>query len=214
MEWGIAVIGIIFVLAGYVVIQGTRAAMAWRKAAGAGDVDVIRRIVEQGIAGLRSGRRPKEAPPDVWRGLQSMEIVEVGPDLVWVSCQAESEYRLVDGNWIEVKDPLEEGMAITVRALDVILYDLPNYRPERVQVDVYTSFRGQDGANRRYCILSTKANRDEARHVDWDESAAADIIEELGGRYRLSPSGQPMPLDVPRNPRTSGGNGHVAPIGS
>ena len=43
MVWGVIVIAIIFLVVGYVVIQGTRAAMAYRRqAAAAGDVEVIR----------------------------------------------------------------------------------------------------------------------------------------------------------------------------
>ena len=91
MVWGVIVIGIIFVLVGYVVIQGTRAASAWRKAATAGDIGVIQKILEEAIGGWRSSRRPKEVPPEIWRGIQSMELVEVGPDSVRVSCSAESE---------------------------------------------------------------------------------------------------------------------------
>ncbi len=65
MVWGVIVIGIVFVLVGYVVIQGTRAASAWRKAATAGDVGVIQKILEDAIGGWRSSRRPKEVPPEI-----------------------------------------------------------------------------------------------------------------------------------------------------
>lgn len=196
MEWAVLGIGIFFLLLAYIVIQGTRAAMAWRKAAAAGDLDVIRRIVEDAISAWRSMRRPKEAPPDVWRGVQSLEVVDVGPDWARLSCQAESEYRLLAGRWVETANPLQEGLAITAKATDMLLYELPHVSLKRVQIDVYTTFRTAGGATRRECILSTSASREAARQVDWENWTAAQIVEALGGRYRLGDSGQPLPIDL------------------
>ncbi len=216
MQWAVLGIGIVFLLLAYIVIQGTRAAMAWRKAAAAGDVEVIRRILEDAISAWGSMRRPKDVAPDVWRGIQSMEVVDVGPNSVRVSCQAESEYRLLDGRWIEMANPLQEGIAITARAADMLLYELPHFKPQRVQIDTYTTFREPDGASRRQCILSTPASRDAARGVDWESWTAAEIVEALGGRYRLAGSGLPLPIDPeqPRAPRRRARNGSKARAGT
>jgi len=149
VEWAVLGLTILFAIMTYIVVQGTRAAMAWRKAAAAGDVKVIRDIVEDALTGWRSIKRPKEVPPDVWRGIQSMQLVEVGPEFVRVSCQAEGDYKLVNGRWFEQASPLHEGMAITARALDMLLYELPHFKAGRVQIDVYTTFREAGGAPRR-----------------------------------------------------------------
>ena len=210
--WGVIVIGIIFVLVGYVVIQGTRAASAWRKAATAGDIGVIQKILEEAIGGWRSSRRPKEVPPEIWRGIQSMELVEVGPDSVRVSCSAESEYRLEEGRWVETVNPLQGGMAITVRAADMIFYELPYFRPDLVQIDIYTTFREPAGATQRQCILSTPATREAARQVEWDEWTATEIVEAFGGRYLLGESDQPLPIE-PKGIVAPSGNGDKAALG-
>jgi hypothetical protein len=207
----VIIIVIVLVIVGYIVIQGTRAARAWRKAASAGDVDVIKRIVGEAIDSWRSVRRPKEVPPDVWRGIQSMDLVEVGPDSVRVSCQAESEYRLLDDRWVETSNPLQEGMAITARAADMIFYELPYFRPQLVQIDVYTTFRGPDGSAKRQCILSTPATRELARQVGWDEWSATEIVDALGGLYQLGESDQPLPI-APRQSAIPGGNGRGPPL--
>lgn len=195
MEWGILAIGIVFLIIAYVVLQGTRAALAWRRAAASGDVGVIRQIAQEAIEAWRSMKRPREVAPEVWRGIQSLELLDVGPDYVRVSCQAEGEYRLQDGRWMEVTSPLQEGMAITARAADMLLYELPHARLARVQIDVYTTFRGADGTPSRQCILSTIASREAAREVDWDEWPPQEIVRALGGRYRLSEAGQALPID-------------------
>ncbi len=195
MEWGILAIAIVFLLVAYVILQGTRATLAYRKAAAAGDLKAIRDLTEAAITAWRSVKPPKEVPSQVWRGIQGLDLVDVGPDFVRVSCPAQSEYRLLDGRWLEVANPLEEAMAVTARAADMLLYELPNVRLASIQIDVYTTFRDSSGEAQRSCILSTIARRDAARTVDWDHWTAAEIVAALGGRYRLSDSGQPLPID-------------------
>ncbi len=195
MEWGILAIGVVFLFVGYIVIQGTRAALAWRKAAAAGDVEVIRRIVEDAIDAWGSQKRPKEVPADVWRGILTLAVVDIEPDSVRVSCLAQGEYHLQNGRWVETANPLQEGIAIAAKATEMLLYELFHFRPERVQVDVYTTFRDADSATRRQCILSVPATREAARAVDWDEGTAAEIVDALGGRYRVGDRGQPLPID-------------------
>jgi hypothetical protein len=195
MEWAVLGLGILFLLITYIVVQGTRAATEWRKAAAAGDVKVIRDILEDSLNGWRSMKKPKEVPVEVWRGIQSMQVVEVAPDLVRLSCQAEGEYKMTNGRWVERANPLQEGMAITARALDMLLYELPHFKPDGVQVDVYTSFRQASGAHTA-CILSTVATREAAREVDWEEWTPWEIVDALSGRYRMDDFGQPLPIEV------------------
>ena len=187
---------ILFLLVTYIVVQGTRAALAWRKAAAEGDVKVIRDIVEDALGAWRSMKRPKEVPAEVWRGIQSMQVVEVDAELVRVSCQAEGDYRLIDGRWVETANPLHEAMAITAKALDMLLYELPHYKPGQVEIDAYMTMREADRRTERVCILSTTATRDDAREVDWEEWTPAQIVEALEGRYRMDDLGQPLALEV------------------
>lgn len=209
MQWGLLAVSLVFLLVAYIVVQGTRAAMAWRRAAEAGDVKVISDILDDALSVWRSSKRPKDTPPEVWRGVQSMQPVAVGPDFVHVACEAEGEYRLLDGRWTEVRDALHEGMAITAKAADMLLYELPHFRPAQVQVDIFTSFRDADGVAQRHCILTTTADREAARQVDWEEWTPEQIVEALGGRYRLSETGLPLPIE-PAPPRAAGDNGSRA----
>ena len=203
MEWGILAVSVIFVVVGYIVLQGTRASMAWRKAASGGDVDVIRQILEDAIASWRSVKRPKDVAPDVWRGVQSVALVDVAAGSApagarlgaSVSCQVESEYRLLDGRWLEVSSPLQEGFAVTARLADMLLYDVPNLRLDSVRIDVHTTFRDADGTAERVCILTTNVSRELAREVDWEEWSAAEIVDAFGGRYRLGDRGVALPID-------------------
>ena len=203
MEWGILAVAGIFVVVGYIVLQGTRVSMAWRKAASGGDVDVIRQILDDAIASWRSVKRPKEVAPDVWRGVQSVALVDVAADSApagarlgaSVSCQVESEYRLLDGRWLEVSSPLQEGFAVTARLADMLLYDVPNLRLDSVRIDVHTTFRDAGGTAERACILTTDVRRELAREVDWEEWTPAEIVDAFGGRYRLGERGVALPVD-------------------
>jgi hypothetical protein len=196
LPWALLGLTLFFLLVTYIVVQGSRAALAWRTAAAGGDVKVIRMIVEDSLSVWRSGKRPKAVQPDVWRGIQSMQLTDLGADFVRVSCQAQSEYRMQDGNWTEVRNPLQEGIEITACAADMLLYDMPHYRPERIQIDVYTAFREGEGPTRNVCIMSTSATREQAREVDWEEWNAGDIVDALGARYRPGEFGQPLPIEV------------------
>jgi hypothetical protein len=175
-------------------------------------VKVISDIVEDALGVWRSSKRPKEVAPDVWRGIQSMQQVAVGPEFVRVACEAGSEHRLVDGQWVETRDVLHEGMAITARAADMLLYELPHFRPECVQIDVYAGFRDAGGKSQRHCILSTVARREAARQVDWEEWTPEQIVEALGARYLVGDSGQPLPVEPEEAPPLAGtgGNGSRA----
>jgi hypothetical protein len=148
------------------------------------------------MTGWRSGKPPKAVPPDVWRGIQSMQLTDLAADFVRVSCQAQSEYRMEEGRWTEVRNPLQEAIEITARAADMLLYDMPHYRPERIQIDVYTAFREGEGPTQNVCIMSTAATREHAREVDWEEWSAGDIVDALGARYRPGEFGQPLPIEV------------------
>ena len=196
MQWALLGISIFVLILTYIVVQGTRAAMAWRTAAAAGDVKVIREIVQDSLDGWRSTKRPKTVAPEVWRGIQSLQIVEVRPDLVRVSCQAESEYTMIDGRSLETANPLQSGMATTARAMDMLMYELPHYKPARLQIDVYATFREADRASERACIISTAASREQAAAVDWEDWTPAEIVEALEGRCRMGDLGQPLPIEV------------------
>lgn len=196
LPWALLGLTIFFLLVTYIVVQGSRAALAWRKAASEGDVQVIRTIVEDSLAAWRSMKRPGPVAPDVWRGIQSMQLTDLAPDFVRVSCQAQSEYRMDGGRWVEVRSPLQEGMEITARAADMLFYEMPHYRPERIQIDVYTVFNEGEGRSRNVCILSTAASREKARNVDWEEWSAEQIVRSLEGRFRLGAFGEALPIDV------------------
>lgn len=196
LPWALLGLTILFLLVTYIVVQGSRAALAWRSAAAAGDVKVIRMIVEDSLSAWRSSKRPKAVPPDVWRGIQSMQLTDLAPDFVRVSAQAQSEYLMQDGVWTEVKNPLQEAIEIAARAADMLFYEMPHYRPERIQIDVYTAFRDGEGPTRNVCIMTTAATREQARQVDWEEWSAGDIADALGARYRPGEFGQPLPIEV------------------
>jgi hypothetical protein len=194
LQWALLGIFIGVSFLAYIIIQGTRAALAWRTAAEKGDVKVIRDIMDDAIKMWGSQKRPKPVAAEVWRGIQSMQLAGVGPDYVRVSCVAESEYRMADGRWVEIRNPLQEGVAITAKAADMLFYELPHYRPDNIQIDVYTDYRDDDGRTRRECIMTTQAARDDAKTIDWDEWTPEQIAEGLGAVYRLSDNGRPLPV--------------------
>ena len=193
MQWALIGIAAVGIMLAYVVWQGMRAANKYRELAAAGDIPTIRLIVDEALAEWHSGRPPKGLPPTVWAGVQTMEVLDVGPDYVHVSCSAEGEYKMEEGRWRETKSPLQEAMVIAAKATEMLLYELPHLKLARVVVDVYTTYRDAAGV-RRERILACDARREDARQVDWDEWTPQQITERLGALYRLSEHGQALPL--------------------
>jgi hypothetical protein len=194
LQWALLGIFIAVSFLAYIIIQGTRAALAWREAAKAGDTKVIRDIVDDALKMWGSQKRPKPVSAEVWRGIQSMQLAGVAPDYVRVSCIAESEQKMVDGRWVEIRNPLQEGVAITAKAADMLFWELPHYRPENIQIDIYTDYRDDEGRTRRECIMTTQAAREDAKDFDWEEWTADQIADALGAVYKINQNGRPEPI--------------------
>jgi hypothetical protein len=143
---------------------------------------------------------PKGTPALLWHGIQTVELLDVTAESARLSCSAEGEYALTGGRHVETSSPLAEGMKITKRLAEMVLYDVPNVKLARAQIDVYTSFRGDDGHAEPRCILSTLVNRRDVELVDWDEISAADFITLTEGRYATNGEGalhavEPIPWE-------------------
>jgi hypothetical protein len=210
MEWAVLVIVLLGAFVTWVIWQGTRGALKYRELAEAGDIPTIREIVEHGLEEWRSSKPPKDVQPSVWRGVQTMELMDVGPDYISVSCTAEGLYRLVDGRWEEVSSPLQEAMAVTAKAAEMTLYELPNLRLDRVQIDVYATYR-EATSSRRECILTCTARREDAREVDWEGWTAEEIVQRLGARYQLDERGQVVPISPGQTVTASPSSGEQQP---
>jgi hypothetical protein len=206
--WGLLAVFIVALFITYVVLQETRAQRHWRRLVAAGDVDAIRRILEDEVERWKTERMPKGVDPSLWHGVQTVELVEVGADFARVGCSAEGQYALVDGQRREVSGALQEGMKLTVKLADMLLYDIPNLRLARVHIDVYTTFRGaMEGATQR-CILSTQVRRSEVEDLDWEGTPPEEIVARLGGRFQADAHGAPQPiepLEVAAGQREPGG---------
>jgi hypothetical protein len=183
VEIGIAVVMVILLFTGYVIVQETRAQLHWRELVAQGDVDAIRQLIESEVEAWHTQRVPRGTPALLWHGVQTVELLDVDATSARVSCNAEGEYALVDGRRVETSSPLDEGMKITKKIAEMMLYDVPNVKLDQAQIDVYTFFRTEGGAAEPRCILSTRVNRHSVEQVDWDEIEAADFAELTGARF-------------------------------
>jgi hypothetical protein len=185
---------LLFLVIGWVIIQGTRAQMFWRKRAAEGDIEIIHMLVSEEIARWKTMRAPKGVDATAWHGVQSAELVEAKPDGVRLSAIAEGQYATINGERRQVADPLGEGMKVTAKLADMSLYDIPNVMLSWVQVDIYTTYRDDQGSSQR-CVLSTVAERGVADDLAWDEMTAEEVVRAFGGRFLLDDRGNPLPID-------------------
>ena len=183
MEWGILVIVLLLLFTGFVIVQETARQMHWRGLVENGDLEAIRTLIEEQIETWHESRVPRGTPALLWYGVQTVELLDVSPTAAHVSCNAEGESALVGGRRVETSSPLAEGMKITKRLAEMLLYDVPNVKLDQAQIDVYTSFRDENGHAEPRCILSTLIERGVVEHIDWDETEPADFVSLTEGRF-------------------------------
>ena len=197
-DWGLvgASMGVLvlFLFVGFVITQATRAQLAWRKLVDEGDVSAIQTLVSDEVARWKASRMPKGIDAALWHGVQSAELVEVKPDGVRLSAAAEGQYALLNGAREEVSNALREGMKLTAKLADMVMYDIPNVRLPYAQIDIYSTFRDGTGSSQR-CVLSTLCRREVADVVDWDDMDAEEIVRAFGGRFVPDDRGNPTPID-------------------
>jgi hypothetical protein len=198
----VAVLFVLFFIVGWIIVQGTRAQMAWRRLVEQGDVDAIQTLVGDEVQHWKAMRMPKGMRPSIWHGVQSAELVGVQSDGVRLSASADGQYAVVEGERREVSPPLAEGMRVTAKLADMVFYDIPNVRMANVQIDVYSTYRDDSGSSQR-CILSTTCRRNVADALAWDEMDAEEVVRAFGGRFLLDDRGNPLAVD-PEAPTATG----------
>jgi hypothetical protein len=190
MEWGVLIILVILVLVAYVIVQETRAQMHWRGLVAEGDVTAIRQLIEDEVEHWHDARVPRGTPALLWHGVQTVELTDVGATAARFNCSAEGEFSLIEGRRVETSSALNEGMKITMKLSEMILYDIPNVKLDRLQVDVYTAFRDESGHAEPRCILSTRVERAAVEHIDWDATLATEFASLNSGRFEADESGR------------------------
>jgi hypothetical protein len=189
MEWGILIVVLLLLFTGFVIVQETARQLHWRGLVENGDLDAIRTLIEDEMEAWRSSRVPRGTPALLWHGVQTVELLDVTPVSARVSCNAEGEYALAGSRRIETSSPLAEGMKITKRLAEMLLYDVPNVKLDRVQIDVYTSFRDERGHAEPRCILSTLVERSAVEHIDWEETEPSEFVALTVGRFAADGDG-------------------------
>jgi hypothetical protein len=199
MAWGLGVgiliIALLFAFFGFIIFKEARTHRFWQRKVEEGDLEMIRQLVDVEVERWRTERPPRAVPASVWQGIQGVELVAVGRDYIHASTTAEPQFALVGGARRQISSALDEARRVTARLAERLLYDIPHVRPDRVQIDCYTTFLelGAEAAQR--CILSTLARRDDAAAIDWDSDPPEAIAERLGARYRLDERGVPLPIE-------------------
>lgn len=199
LAFGIAIMMLLLGFVAYIVLQGTRTQMVWRERAEAGDVDVIRVLVSDEIERWKTARMPKGQDTGIWHGVQSTQLLDVTPASVRVTASAEGAYAIVDGERREVSSAFRDGLRLTAKLADMLFYDIPNLRLPTAQIDIYSTYRDDQGAAQR-CIISTVCERAVAQEIDWDEDDPEDIVRAFGGRFLLDDRGNALPIAVDAPP--------------
>jgi hypothetical protein len=192
---GVIVMALLLTVITYVLVQEVRAQRHWRGLVNQGDETAIRALVDDAMNAWRSGRPPKGVSVSVWGGVQSAEVVYADARTMRLSTSAEAQYAGAAGERTEVSSPLDEGRKIFMKLAEMCLYDIPNIYFSQLQIDVYTTFRHEDGGATQRCILSGLVVRTEVGQVDWERDTPDDFLKLVGATYKVDEAGRPRPID-------------------
>ena len=191
-----AVIFALVSLIGLVLFKEARTHRFWRQLVAENNVEAIRGIMQGEIERWRIQRPPKGIGAAVWAGVQGMELITANAKYVHLMTSAEPEFRLVDGKPSQVATSLDTARATTALLLEMVFYDVPNFRPHVTRVDIYTAFRDGSGSALPTPILSVTAERDDAMYVDWDAEPRV-VIDEFRSIYTLNETGEAQAIMLP-----------------
>ncbi len=193
---GFAIIAVLFGGIGLLLFKEARTHRFWRQLVAQNDMEAIRGILEQEIEHWRTQRPPKDVSAAVWAGVQGLDLVGASAQHVRVSTSADPEFGVVDGKREQIASSLDTAYATAMRLVEMIFYDVPNFRPGYVRVDIYTTFRDADGQAEALPILSVQADRQSALSLDWNVPPAV-LAHEFETTANRAPNGEPRPIALP-----------------
>lgn len=196
---GFAIIAAVFGGIGLLLFKEARTHRFWRQLVAQNDMEAIRGILDQEIEHWRTQRPPKDVSAAVWAGVQGLDLVGASARHVHVSTSADPEFGVVDGKREQVATSLDTAYSTAMRLVEMIFYDLPNFRPDHVRVDIFTTFRDAAGSAEALPILSVQADRRSAMSLDWNLPAAV-LAREFETTANRAPNGEPRPIQLPDDP--------------
>ena len=193
---GFILIALFFGSVGLLLFKEARTHRFWRQLVAENDLEAIRGIVDQEVDHWKSQRPPKDVSAAVWAGVQGMDVVAATAQYVRISTSASPEFGVVDGQREQIANSLDTAYAIGLRLVEMIFYDVPNFRPAEVRVDVYTTFRSEEGAVEAKPIFCVQADRGAALSLDWNLPPHR-LAAEFETTINRAPNGEPLPIVLP-----------------
>ena len=192
------IIALIFGGIGLVLFKEARTHRFWRQLVAQNDMRAIQGILDQEIDHWRTQRPPKDVSAAVWAGVQGLDLVGASARHVRVSTSADPEFGIVDERREQIASSLDTAYATALRLIEMIFYDIPNFRPDDVRVDVYTTFRNAEGVAEALPILCVEADRSSAMSLDWNLPPAV-LAREFETVANRAASGEPRPIALPED---------------
>lgn len=193
---GFLIVALLFGGIGLLLFKEARTHRFWRQLVAQNDLEAIRGILDREVERWKTQRPPKGVSAVVWAGVQGMDVVAASAKYVRVSTSASPEFGAVDGERRQLASSLEVAYEAAMRLVEMIFYDVPDFRPGAVRVDVYATFSDTAGASASHPILSIFADRADALSIDWDLPPQV-----LAGRFHATvnraASGEARPIELP-----------------
>ena len=193
---GFLIVALLFGGIGLLLFKEARTHRFWRQLVAQNDLEAIRGILDREVERWKTQRPPKGVSAVVWAGVQGMDVVAASAKYVRVSTSASPEFGAVDGERRQLASSLDVAYEAAMRLVEMIFYDVPDFRPGAVRVDVYATFSDTDGASASHPIFSIFADRADAMSIDWDLPPQV-LAARFQATVNRAPSGEARPIELP-----------------
>lgn len=193
---GFLIVALLFGGIGLVLFKEARTHRFWRQLVAQNDLEAIRGILDREVERWKTQRPPKGVSAVVWAGVQGMDVVAASALYVRVSTSASPEFGSVDGRRQQLASSLDVAYEAGIRLVEMIFYDVPDFRPGAVRVDVYATFSDTAGETASHPILSIFADRADAMSLDWDSAPRA-LAARFSTTVKRAPNGEARPIELP-----------------
>jgi hypothetical protein len=187
----------IFLFVGWVITTEMWQQVSWRRRVNSGDGEIVVALCEEALSDWGKVRPPRGVSAHLWASIQGAQLVAASTAQATVSTSAQGAFRTEGGERIQESTDVQAAMAVAVRLLDMLLYDIPNLRLARIRVDVYGTFTADDGKPEQRPILTTTADRGIADSLEWEALTPDELLDQFDTDIGQTASGVAHAIELP-----------------
>ena len=170
---------------------------SWRQKLKSGDDRLVAALINEALSSWQQIRGPADIPNPTWSAILRSQLVSVTESSANISTSCEPNFRSTGDQREQIASALDEAIPVAVKLADRLFFDVPNLQLEKVRIDIFTTFPGNNNSVIQKPILTTTAFRNVAKNLRWDTISDVEILKRFTTHYAQHPNGVPIPIVLP-----------------